>query len=249
MKWTSMPFQRRKACWIVILQHIHEFLIHLWHAGKTPRLLWRVRKRVVVDVVAAAHLDSDCSERMATKKKGTYVKGTIKFWFIIHFDIWNLGVWQSRWKPQEMDCVFITDWIKLSGTGSHYQWQIGSNWKFGFSKSKVFVFVHEILNQYFLKQFRLKKLLQRYCKRKTVFLLRLFSLARRGDCKAADTLERKANKVSFLLSTNHQFYFNWKYLGWVLLWTASPRKGSDCLEPSELWINDEMQMKWAGCFR
>ena len=27
------------------------------------------------------------------------------------------------------------------------------------------------------------------------------------------------------------------------------KEGSDCLEPSELWINDERQMRWAGCFQ
>ena len=45
-------------------------LIHLWQAGNIPRVLWSVRKRVIVDVVIAGRLDSDCPDSHCDKEKG-----------------------------------------------------------------------------------------------------------------------------------------------------------------------------------
>ena len=86
-------FQRRNACWIVILQHILDFLIHLWQTEIKPRVLWSVRKRVTLKhVVVAARLDSDCPDDALWRRKWECMSNTIIFWIDINSDIWNLGL-------------------------------------------------------------------------------------------------------------------------------------------------------------
>ena len=183
-----------------------DFSIHLWQARIKPRVLWSVQKRVVLmHVVVAARLDSDCPDDELWRRQWECMSNTIIFsWIYINSDIWNLGLCTIKMEDARYG-IHLHDGFHKAFSQVVVTTNGEPDWidnLFSPKVSRLFC-IHEIVNQYFRSSSVSWNWSNDIERGRKSFRWGCFSLTRWSDCKAVEK-RQKAKEVSFLISTNYQ---------------------------------------------